>query len=342
MALHRQHQRVVDDELRRGARAGVPPARDSVERLLRRPSSRRQPLRREPGRARRAHRRAEVALPGGASRTLGLRLPVRAEPGRRHRRRQAREGGGAGLEAGLHLRLRARHRQAAVADRGAAGREERRTRRVDRADAAVPDQAARVRSPGRDRGRPHRPHAGAEAGSARDPRDAWSAARSSRRRSWPARTARRRWCSSPARPAAPTGAARRSIPRAACSTCRRRRGSERWGWHRRRSARSPTCATCRSSSKCSGPQGLPLFNPPWTRLTAIDLNKGDDRVAGAARRRSARSSGARRSRPAEARRVADLGPGAGLAARDQDARSSSRSRSPSRARPIGARPASAS
>jgi quinoprotein glucose dehydrogenase len=24
-----------------------------------------------------------------------------------------------------------------------------------------------------------------------------------------------------------------------------------------------------------GPQGLPLFNPPWTRLTAIDLNRGE-------------------------------------------------------------------
>jgi quinoprotein glucose dehydrogenase len=23
-----------------------------------------------------------------------------------------------------------------------------------------------------------------------------------------------------------------------------------------------------------GPQGLPLINPPWTRLTAIDLNQG--------------------------------------------------------------------
>ena len=49
----------------------------------------------------------------------------------------------------------------------------------------------------------------------------------------------------------------------------------RWAWRLRRSARSPTCATCRSSSKCSGPQGLPLFNPPWTRLTAIDLKSGE-------------------------------------------------------------------
>ena len=102
--LHRQRQRVDLDELRRGARLRLPADLDADRRLVRRPSSRRRPLRREPGRARRADRRAHVALPGGAPRPLGLRLPGGAHPGRRDRRRQAGQGAGAGLEAGVHLR----------------------------------------------------------------------------------------------------------------------------------------------------------------------------------------------------------------------------------------------
>ena len=44
-------------------------------------------------------------------------------------------------------------------------------------------------------------------------------------------------------------------------------------------------------------QGLPLIKPPYGRITAIDLDKGDDRLAGRARRHAGQrpqSSGARR------------------------------------------------
>ena len=53
------------------------------------------------------------------------------------------------------------HRPADLADRRAAGRERRRARRVVLADAAVPDQAAGLRSAGRVDRRPDRLHAGA-------------------------------------------------------------------------------------------------------------------------------------------------------------------------------------
>ena len=141
-------------------------------RLVRRPSSRRRLVRREPGRARRQDRQARLALPGGAPRALGLRLPGGADPGRRDCRRQAGEGDSAGLEAGVRLRVRSRERQAGVADRGAAGAAVGRARRAVVADAAVPDQAAGVRHPGPDARRPDRPHAGAARRGAGDPREA--------------------------------------------------------------------------------------------------------------------------------------------------------------------------
>ncbi len=95
-----------------------------------------------------------------------------------------------------------------------------------------------------------RPHAGAEERSAGHVlpsrgRTALHAADRGR-----CRTASGRWCSSPAKPAAPTGAARRSIPRAASCSCPRRRDSAPWGSRHRPSVRSPICATCRSSSRC--------------------------------------------------------------------------------------------
>ena len=51
----------------------------------------------------------------------------------------------------------------------------------------------------------------------------------------------------------------------------RRRHARRW----RRTERAAAGLTV---------QGLPLVKPPWGRITAIDLNKGDDRLAGCARR----------------------------------------------------------
>ena len=50
-----------------------------------------------------------------------------------------------------------------------------------------------------------------------------------------------------------------------------------------------------------GPQGLPLLKPPYGRITAIDLNKGEHRVDGRQRRRSAQSSAAEAAEPAAAR-----------------------------------------
>ena len=45
-------------------------------------------------------------------------------------------------------------------------------------------------------------------------------------------------------------------------------------------------------------QGLPLIKPPYGRITAIDLNKGDDRLADRARRNAGQrqeQSGAQRA-----------------------------------------------
>ena len=66
--------------------------------------------------------------PDRASPDLGLRHAGRAAARRHQRRRQADQGGRAGDQAGLPLRVRSRHRPAGVADRGAAGAADRRAR----------------------------------------------------------------------------------------------------------------------------------------------------------------------------------------------------------------------
>ena len=76
------------------------------------------------------------------------------------------QGRGAGDQAGVHLRVRSRDRQAGVADRGTAGAAVRRAGREDLADAAVSDQAAGVRPAGRHTRRSDRFHARAEGGGA--------------------------------------------------------------------------------------------------------------------------------------------------------------------------------
>ena len=58
---------------------------------------------------------------------------------------KADQGGGAGHEAGFRLRVRSRHRQAGVADRGAAGAGLERTRR-ERVEDAADSDASRRRS----------------------------------------------------------------------------------------------------------------------------------------------------------------------------------------------------
>ncbi len=70
MGGQRQRRRVEPDGDRRRARAGVSAGRNAHVRLLRRPSPRQQPLRREPRRRRSEDRRAQVALPARAPSAL--------------------------------------------------------------------------------------------------------------------------------------------------------------------------------------------------------------------------------------------------------------------------------
>ena len=50
-----------------------------------------------------------------------------------------------------------------------------------------------------------------------------------------------------------------------------------------------------------GPQGLPLFKPPYGRITAIDMNRGRSGLDGAQRRRPARPSAVEAAEPSAAR-----------------------------------------
>ena len=74
---------------RSGARTRLHPGRRRTERRVRRPSSRQQSLREQHRRDRREDRQAQVALPDGAPRHLGLRHADGAEPSRRHDQRPA-------------------------------------------------------------------------------------------------------------------------------------------------------------------------------------------------------------------------------------------------------------
>ena len=121
------------------------------------------------------------------------------------------QGGRAGDQAGLCLRVRSRHRPAGLADRGAAGAGLQRARRERVEDPAVSDQAGADRYPGRARGGSDRSDAGDSQGGDRHRRAHTTAARCSRRR----RSAARSRCR--ALPAARTGPAPRSIRKPACS-----------------------------------------------------------------------------------------------------------------------------
>ena len=91
-------------------------------------------------------RQTALALPDRAPRFVGLRSGDRAEAADREARRPRRRRRGAGEQARIPVRVRARFGPSAVADRGAAGSAERRAGRADVADAAVPDAAAAVRA----------------------------------------------------------------------------------------------------------------------------------------------------------------------------------------------------
>ena len=204
-------------------------------------------------------------------------FPAAPQPARRDGRRPAGEGTGAGQQAGLPVRLRPGHRRADLADRGARGGDRhQRAGRASVADAAVSDQARAVRVPGggdstiwstsrrrfrqmacrRGPGLPPRPHLhAADVG-----------------RDHPA-------AEPPA--AAPTGRGRPSIRRRVSSTCPRNKRllrdavpasrspvrAPRWPVIERRGPDPARGRRCRRDCR--------FFKPPYSRMTAIDLNTGE-------------------------------------------------------------------
>ena len=221
-----------------------------------------------PARARRRDRQARVALPGGAPRHLGPRLPGAAEPGDRHARRPAHRRGRADHEARARVAVRPRDRRAALPDRGARGPAQHgRGRAAPPTTQPLPARPAPFarqrltedmltpRTPeahrGRARGVPHVPQR--RASSCR-----FSVGHETR-------------SSSPATTAAPSGAAPRSTPRRRCSTST----PTRW---RGRAASRPTCRA---------PSGTALYLRDCARATG---------TIGAARRRRCRRSSASRDR----------------------------------------------
>ena len=215
LGIHRQHRRLDPDDRRHRAGHRLPAGRDSHQRLLRRAPAGRQPVRREPRRGRCRDRGADLALPVRPSSRLGLRRPVRADPGRHHRRRPRDKGDRAADQAGLGLRLRPRHRRAGLAHRGAPRAGRRHSRRVVLAHPALPHQAAAVRAAGVRAGGDHRSDPGARGRGATHRPAVPLRPPSSRRRSraGPATSSGR--CSSPT---APTGPAAPTTRRPASST----------------------------------------------------------------------------------------------------------------------------
>ena len=135
-----------------------------------------------------------------------------------------------------------------LADRGASRPEGRRARRMVFAHAAISDQAAGVRPPGRVDRRSDRFHAGAARGSRQGDFAATSSGRSSRRRSVSKAEGPIATLAWPTQGAARTGPAGRTIRRRTSCTCTRRAPSPRLGSCRHRQGLHLTCsyhrATC--------------------------------------------------------------------------------------------------
>ena len=93
LVVHRPHRRLDAADRRRGAGDCLPAGGDPDRRLLRRASSRQQPLRRKPGRAEPRDREAALALPVRPPPDLGLRRSVRADPREHHGERKGDQGG---------------------------------------------------------------------------------------------------------------------------------------------------------------------------------------------------------------------------------------------------------
>ena len=224
---------------------------------------------------RRRHRQARLALPVRAPRPVGLRPSGRAEPARHHGRRQAHQGRRADHQAGVRLHVRSRHRPADLADRGAPG-------------AAV-RRAGRARRRRRSRFRPSRRRSNTRASTIDDLVDFTPEIRAM------AVQAVKNFRIGPLfTPPSLVQRARRGS-RAAERERRRelvgRRGRSRAG-HPLRAVAEPDRSSrltrrdpelkstlrfmeVRGAACPSMPQGLPLFKPPYSRMTAIDMNTGE-------------------------------------------------------------------
>ena len=294
----------VDEELG----SAYLPVEIADRRLLWRPSARQQPVRESPGRGRSEDGQAPVALPVRPPRHLGHATsrarrfsptsPSTAARSRPWRSRPSRRSSTCSIA-----------RPASRCGRSKSGRAEgRRAGRVVFADAAVSDQAAGVRPAGRVDRRPDRLHAGAAGRSGearrRDTRsgriftppvvskvegplgdaDAWPSAGGGT--NWPGGSfdpetqhplrlvveigrASSAWCL-------------RAIPRR--TTCayragqcgdRRADGPGRAGADSGAGAAAPRPAGRGRRREALTVRGLPLVKPPYGRITAIDLNKGE-------------------------------------------------------------------
>ena len=131
-----RREHVGRSHARREERHRLSADRIADARSLRRRSPGRQSVRQLPARARRAHGKAAVAFSDRASRSVGLRQRRGAEAADRSAQRQADRHRRAGRQDRISVRVRAENGKAALADRRAAGAEERSARRVLVADAA--------------------------------------------------------------------------------------------------------------------------------------------------------------------------------------------------------------
>ena len=143
-----RRQRLDADECGSRPRHHLPAVRVTVQRLVRRPPSRRQPVRREPGLPRGRDRQTRLVFPDRPPRPLGLRPPGGTESGRHHRRWPGHQGGGPGDQAGPPVRVRPGDGRAGLAHRGTSRTAEPGAGRAHVTDPALPDAACTVRAPG--------------------------------------------------------------------------------------------------------------------------------------------------------------------------------------------------
>ena len=225
------------------------------------------------------------------SRVVGLRLPDRAQSCRPHRRRSRHQGSGPGQQAGLRVHVRPSDRRASLADRGAAGADrDEHARRGRIADAAVPHPAGAVRVPGRDDRRPRGLHAG-------DPRagrgggetlPAWAPLFTPT-----SRPVEGGWQGTLMRPpdaGAATWAGAAIDPETGMLYVPSRNNAVVITLYEPDPALGATVAYTHGAPEADRlagrglgssrrgalmPQGLPLLKPPYSRMTAIDMNTGE-------------------------------------------------------------------